>query len=469
MQREAAAQDSQNRQTIVTGGPGDGNVSIGFTEKDMEAWADFIPPMNSGALITMRLMNMVLDKLNIIHGLRWDLIRQAVQDCNQNYRLIKDVLIAKGEDPVNEITAFFAVNPRLRTRPRLPKRNARVDYRTYTPFIIVKKDQVLARLRPRREGKNGMNVHGESLPFQTVQPAGVRGGENTRTEGDLILAEIDGQMLEKGGILDVKDTLTIKGPVGYATGNIIFPGNVYINGPVSDGFKIYSGGSVIIKQTFDVTDAVTRGDLNVSGGIIGRGRGLLKIGGSLKTKFIENCRAAVRKNVLVDRAVINSQVWTLDILEMGDRGLILGSEVYALKKIRTGGIGRKEGKSSRIHCGVDFAIEQEKETHNNLIKILGLRIMKFREQLESEMDPEKRARLHENLDQAMEKQRESSDKLTELLKKTVHDESAVVEVSGEVVPGTLIEICHVGFSVNEVLHRVRIRLEQGLVITEPLC
>jgi uncharacterized protein (DUF342 family) len=435
----------------------------------MEAWADFIPPAKGGAPINMGLMNMILDKLNIIHGLRWDIIRRAVQDCNNGGRPINDVLIAKGEEPVNEIGAFFAVNPNLRRRPKLPEGNGRVDYRRYNPFTIVKKDQVLARLRPRREGKTGMNVHGETLPFQTVQPTGVRGGENTRTQGELILAEIDGQMVEKNNVLDVKDTLIIKGAVGYATGNIIFPGNVFIGGPVSDGFKIYSGGSVTIKQTFDVTDTVTKGDLSVSGGVIGRGRGILKIGGSLKAKFIENCRAAVRKSVLVDRAIINSLVWTLEAVEMGDRGLILGSEVYALKKIRTGGIGRKEGKSSKIHCGVDFAVEQERETCNNLIKILGIRIRKLRDQLEAETDPEEHARIHEDLDRALEKQGANSEKLTELLKKTVRNEDAVVEVSGEVVPGTVIEICHIAFPVTEPLSRVRLRLEQEVIVVVPLC
>jgi predicted RNase H-like nuclease (RuvC/YqgF family) len=118
---------------------------------------------------------------------------------------------------------------------------------------------------------------------------------------------------------------------------------------------------------------------------------------------------------------------------------------------------------------VDFAIEQEKETCNNLIKILGMRIRKLREQLESEADPEKRARIQEDLNQTLEKQRENSEKLSELLKKTVNNEDAVVEISGEVVPGTIIEICHIGFPVTEPLHRVRIKLEQGMIITGPLC
>jgi uncharacterized protein (DUF342 family) len=461
--------DSQNRQTIVTGKPNDGNLTISFTEKDMEAWADFIPPKGNGAPLNSRLVDLILDRLNIIHGVRRDVIRQAIQECNATRTPVRDVVIAKGDEPANEINSFFAVNPKLFTHPKVPEGNGRVDYRTYTPFIIVKKDQILARLRPHKEGRLGMNVHGEGLPFQTIQPSGVRGGENTRTEGDYIYAKIDGQMIEKNKVLDVKDTLTIKGPVGYATGNIIFPGSVYITGPVSDGFKIYSGGSVIIKQTFDVTDAIVKGDLTVSGGIIGRGQGLLKIGGSLKTKFIENCRAAMRKTARVDSAIINSQVWTLENIEMGDKGLILGAEVYALKGIKTGGIGRKEGKATKIHCGVDFTIEQEKEKNNNLIKLLGAKIRKLREFIEAEDDEGKIAKMQDDLDQMLAEQQKAADKLTELLAKTVHNESATVEVTGEIVPGTLIEICQIGFPVSEPLRRVRIKLVQGMVVTEPLC
>jgi uncharacterized protein (DUF342 family) len=461
--------DSQNRQIVIPGKKNDGNVAVGFTRKDMEAWADFLPPGASGAPLTSRLIEMVLGRLNIIHGLRWDQIRQAMRECNNGRQPVKDVLIAKGEDPVNEITAFYAINPKVYFRPKIPKGNARVDYRSYTPFVIVKKDQILARLRPPKEGRPGMNVHGESLPFQTIQPAGVRGGENTRTEGDLIFSRINGQMLERGGVLDVKDTLVVKGPVGYATGNIIFPGDVYINGPVSDGFKIYSGGSVTIRQTFDVTDTITRGNLKASGGIIGRGRGLLKIGGSLKAKFLENCRAAVRENVVVGRAIINSRVWTLESVEMENRGLVLGSEIYVQKKLRTGGIGRRNGKATRIYCGIDFTIEQEKEKNNRLIKILGTRIRELRDLIATEEEVGRRDKLLEGLNGMLEERQKAADKLAELLVKTVRNEDAVVEVSGEVVPGTFIEICQVGFLVTDPLCRVRFKLEKDLVITEPLC
>jgi hypothetical protein len=46
----------------------------------------------------------------------------------------------------------------------------------------------------------------------------------------------------------------------------------------------------------------------------------------------------------------------------------------------------------------------------------------------------------------------------------------VVEVLGEVAPGTLIEICQIALFVTEPLRHVRIRLDRGLgkLVSEPL-
>jgi hypothetical protein len=153
---------------------------------------------------------------------------------------------------------------------------------------------------------------------------------------------------------------------------------------------------------------------------------------------------------------------------MGDRGLILGSEIYALKGIKVGRIGKNDGKVSIIRCGINFTIEQEKEKNNNLIKMLWIMIRKIQGLLEDETDEGKRTALQANLDRLMQEQQAVSAKLTELLLATVYDESATVEVSGEVTPGTLIEICRVGLPVSEPLRQVRIKLEQGILVTEPL-
>jgi uncharacterized protein (DUF342 family) len=465
------SQDVIGPQTVVTGNRNDGNLAVIFSGNDMEAYADFIPPVADGAPINRTLIRAILNKLNIVYGVRWEAIRNAVNECNRTRKLIKNVLIAKGFHPVSEVGEYFEVNAHLGERFKQPEDNKQVDYRTYTPFIIVKKDQTLAWLKPRKEGRDGKNIHGVLVPFPVLRPDGVRGGKNTRTEGQFIYADIDGQLVEKNKVLEITDSLTIKGPVGYATGNIIFPGDVTITGPVSDGFKIYCGGSITIKQTFDVTDAMARGDLTVSGGIIGRGMAQLKIGGSIKTKFIENCRAAARKTITVTSDIINSTVYTLGSIEMGDRGLILGGEVYAVNRVRAGGIGRKAGKSSKLHLGIDFTAEQEKEKSNNHLKILDAKIRKLREILEAEeAGSERRAKLEDMLKQLLEEQQKTADRVTELLGRIITNENASVEILGEILPGTLIEICQVALFVTEPLHHVRLRLDKdtGKVVIESL-
>jgi uncharacterized protein (DUF342 family) len=303
------------------------------------------------------------------------------------------------------------------------------------------------------------------------RPEGVSGGANTRNDGRLILAEINGQLIENHRELSVQESLMIKGAVGYGTGNIIFPGDVLIEGPVSDGFKIYSGGSITIKQTFDVTDVIAKGDLVVAGGIIGRGAALVKSGGMVRTKFIENCRIAARKAVIVDSGIVNSSVFTLEHIELGEKGLILGGEVYAVHGLKAGGIGKKTGKAPRIHCGIDFTAQQEKEKNNNKLRILAAKLARLREMMAApEADGGKRAKMEELLHRLEEEQRKAAARVSDLLGQINTDENASVEVLGEIAAGTLIEICQVALFVTEPLRKVRVRLDKatGKVISEAL-
>jgi uncharacterized protein (DUF342 family) len=459
-----------NRSTVIPENKNDGNITITFLDNDLEARGDFMPPVGNGSPVTPNYIQALLDKLNIVYGIQWDSIQAAVEECNLNRRAMKNVLVARGDPPANEISEYIQINPFL-GQNNAPGADDKVDYRAKSPFIIVKKDQALAKQKSRKPGRDGKNVHGAAIPHSVIRPEGVSGGENTRMEGKFMLANINGQMVETKGVVSVSDSLVIKGGVGYKTGNIIFPGDVVIEGPVSDGFKIYSGGSVTIKQTFDVTDASTKTDLTVSGGIIGRGRALVKVGGCLKTKFIENCRIACRKTVSVDSEIINSNVFTLENLEMGDKGLIVGAEIWAVRGVRAGAIGKKSGKATRIHCGIDFTVEQEKEKNNNMLRILAAKLARIKELLaDPASEGDKKAKLEQLLARLEEEQRKASAKVAELMGRLNTDENAVVEVSGEIAEGTLIEICQIALFVTSPLKKIRVKLdrENGKLATENL-
>ncbi|MDR2500849.1 MAG: FapA family protein [Treponema sp.] len=456
--------------SVIPRDKNDGHIAVTIAGDAMAAWGDFFPPVGAGEPVSDGYINSLLVAYTIVHGVRWEAIQDAAMYCRLERKILRGTLIARGDEPVTEETEYFAINPHLKNAVLIERPNARIDYRSQSPFIIVKQGQILAQLRPKKNGRPGKNIRGAEIPCKVIRVEGVSGGKNTRTDEKYIYSQINGQLVEADKVLQVNDSLVIPGAVGYATGNIIFPGDVTIEGPVSDGFTIYSGGSVAIKQTFDVTSANIKGDLAVSGGIIGRGRALVKAGGALKTKFIDNCRIACRKAVTVDMEILNSSVYTMETLEMGDKGNILGSDIYAVHGIKAGNIGKKSAKRTRIHCGVDFTVQREMEKRNNHLGLLSAKLAKLRELLAEPLIPEKRANL-EALFHRLEEERDKTARLlSDLMPKTNRDENALVLASGEIAPGTLIEICQRALFVSEPLRRVRIKLDRtaGRLVHEPL-
>jgi len=473
-----------NPSTLVSDNENDGKINLTFLNDDYEVRGDFFPPMGNGKPISPYYIQSLLEKFRIVYGINKEEIHVAYKKCIKERDIIHNVLIAKGDPPRNEVLEYMQLNPLLNqnniqaevkkgvTSSEYADSTGSVDHRARSPFIIVKKDQALAKQKSRKPGKDGINVHGETAVYGVIRPEGVTGGENTRMEGRFLLACINGQLvLGKKGEVHVRDSLVINGPIDYTTGNIIFPGDVEIEGPVSDGFKIYSGGSVTIRQTFDVTDAITREDLNVAGGIIGRGQALVKVGGSLNTKFIQNCRVAARKKITVISEIVNSNVFTLENLEMGDKGQIVGGEIYAVRGVRTARIGKKTGKAARIHCGIDFTMEQEREKNNGLLRILSAKLDSVRKLLDDpEAGEEKRAKLEATRRRLEDEQQKIQAKISEILGRLNTCWNAAVEVTGEIVPGTLIEICQTALFVTEPLKKVKIRLdrESSKLITEKI-
>jgi uncharacterized protein (DUF342 family) len=459
----------QNHLIVLRENKNDGYLSITFSEDDLEAIADFMPPIGPGEPITPDYVSSVLERLNIVYGIWEETIQETVFRCNQLRKPVKEVVIARGDPPKDEILEYYECTPN--PEPPLSNPQNRIDYRAHSPFVIVKKGQILAYKRPQEKGRDGTNVHGMSIPYRVQRPEGVSGGSNTRTDENHIIAEIAGQLIENKKVISVQDSLVIKGPVGYATGNIIFPGDVIIDGPVSDGFKIYSGGSVTIKQTFDVTDVITKNDLTVAGGIIGRGRALVKVGGSLKTKFIENCRVACRKTLTVETEIINSSIYAMESIDLGDKGMIVGGDITTIHGIRAGRIGKISGKSTRIHCGIDFTVQQEKEKNNYHFQIISAKLAKLRELMAiPDQSPEKQAKMEELLHRLEDEQKKTGQRIADLLGRLEADANAVVEVTGEIAPGTLIEICQIALFVAEPLRGVRIKLDKinGKLVSDPL-
>jgi uncharacterized protein (DUF342 family) len=472
---------------MVIGDSLDGHIEITISEDGLEAWADLYPPAPAGRPITSDYLSYEIADKNIHYGLQMDELEQKALICNTSGQEVRHVVFARGVPPVDQVDEYYDLAPRFKDKQPLATPNKgsgtwgekAIDYKAISPFQLVKKGEILAYYKPPIKGKEGMDVYGMPINYRVLTRNTVKPSTNTRVEnretGRVIAALISGQFLRLGDELAIDSDLNIKGQVGYATGHINFPGNVSIAGEIAAGFKIYAGGNVTIKQTLDLTDVVTGGDLSVMGGIIGRSPGLVKVGGILRTKFIENCRVACRKQVVVQADIVNSSIFSLQSVVMSEKGGILGGDIWAVHGIRTGNIGKNSNKTTRIHCGIDFTVQQEKDKSNNELRLVNEKIRKYQEILHpgptaKRPDGETVKKINSALKELEAEQAELSAKLEAYMKRVYADEKAVVEIIGELAADTLIEICDVSLYVKEPLRKVRIRLDRniGELVSETL-
>ena len=163
--------------------------------------------------------------------------------------------------------------------------------------------------------------------------------------------------------------------------------------------------------------------------------------------------------------------YTLEKLEMGEKGRIVGGEIYAARGVYTGNIGKKNGKAARIFCGVDFTLEREREKDNGLLRVIAIKIDRLKARInDPDTDDEKRAKMEALLKKLDGQQQQIQGRVSDLLGRCNIHKDAVVEVKGEIVSGAYIRICQSAFSVTVPLKKVRIRLdaESDILITEKL-
>jgi uncharacterized protein (DUF342 family) len=449
--------------TVPVSGNKDGYVTVSFFDNDIEACADFMPPYGGGAPITSAYLKTLLSRFNIVHGVRYQEMEKAALAANLSKRAQTNVLIAEGMRPVSACPAYFVKNKRLgNTRPIIED-NKQADYRKFSPFVIVKKGQILAEIVPEIVGRPGKNVHGDEVPFETRTPPSLQFGENTYGDDKHFYAAIDGQFIEKNNVISVSNKLVIQGDVNYTTGNINFPGDVELNGSIADGFKVYVGGNLLAKQTLNATDIVVKGNIEVRGGIIGRGQATVKTGGEIKARFIENCKIAAWGNITVDTEILNASIYTMGRLNVGDRGFIMGAEIYAVHGMKCAKIGRTAGKACKIHVGVDFTVQKEIDKSVNQLRLHSAKLDKLKTLISASENVtgeryQKMIELRNKLDAEI---RRLSAVIDHLHTRVVVDEEATVTVYGEISQRTLVEIGQIALIVDKPLQRVTLRLDKA--------
>ncbi len=438
-------------------GRNDGTAEISVSEDGMTALATLIPPSGEGLPLSLDLVRDLVDSLGIKFGLDWDGIAEAVMQCNLDRHVMRDVVIARGLAPAPETPEHSTLEQKF-TKPPSPEVDdpQRVDFRRQSSIMVAAKGEIVARKVPKREGVEGSDVRGKAIPRPRLGVESFVAGKNVEAGPEGLVSLIDGQLSVNGNRLDVSDVLLIKGAVDFHTGHIVFPGDVIIEGAVRDGFKVYSGGSIICKDTIDAFDISAKKDLSCTQGIIGRKHAQLRVGGELRAKFIQNCHVAVRGDIHIASAIVNSRVFSLGMLDLGDKGVVMGGEAFAVHGMRCGRLGNQAFQRTLVHIGTDFTVQQRLDRANEQLRLMTVRLRQIDEAAAAHPGPAATTRKAEVV-----KAVNAARGLISNLMAGLHvDEAAVLEIKGEIFPGVVIEICHVSITVEEHLRASRFRLDK---------
>ena len=440
----------------------DAYAELTVSDDAMKAHLSLYPAIGEGAILTMDYVHALLQGAEVLIGVDFETIGEALFKVNTERRAVENLLVARGETPVPARPEYY----RIITAAPTPvvEVAGRVDYRSSSRINIVQPGQTIARLVSAQEGVDGRTVRGDEIPAPTESVRQLRPGKNTRAVREFVVATVGGSLKTKDGEFFVEDCLEVAGAVGYETGSIEFPGDVVLRGGVKEGFHIWAGGSVTAKVTVDVSEIYCRKDFLAQAGLIGRKKRLLRAGGRVQAKFVGNCVIESKSSVFVQDYVYHSCVNALDRLAMGERGKIIGGSVTVGAGIRCYQLGNTAHIRTVVRAGIDFVSERRLTILRDKREKLASHVARLRASLTGE-PTDRQLDILSRLEDAMLQVSTQMAELAETLDRT---EDAAIVVEGPVRQGGLIQNCRATIDVDKQLNGVTFRLDKttGRIVTE---
>ncbi len=447
----------------------DGRMDVRISNDAMEARADFRPPKGDGVPIAFDAVEEALRSKGITHGVDWEAVKDCILRCNGERVVVADAIIARGIPAQDEVPAHILVEESLRQEaPPATGREETIDYKAQSPFQLVKEGDVLARIVAKEAGVFGMDVKGAAVHFGKKGVKSPRPGKNTEIAGNTVLATCNGRFMSSPDSFSVTEVLNVSGDVDYSTGHIDFPGDVMIVGEVKRGFKLKVGGSLYCNRVIDATEVVCGGDLVTNQGILGRGSGTVKAAGGIRARFIENCYVEANKTISVSTGCLNSLVHTLDKVDAGTNGMIVGGGIVTQNGISVGQLGAAAGTHTEVRCGIDYTVSQKLVWIRDKSIALALKMKEVDRRISAGKDADaKLAEFREKLRAAIRKLNDASRVLVMGLDR---NEAAEIVVFNTIHPGTYIEICNIPYVVERPLSHVVFSLDKksGKVVARKL-
>lgn len=334
----------------------DASITVNISSDKMKATMVIKPPDGGKMLDKSGIMD-VLKSNGVLYG-----IDESTLETVSNYPVYNEIIaIAVGTPATNgqngKVEFHFNLN---RDNKPVVLEDGRVDFRELNLIESVKKGQVLCSLIPPLLGTPGKTVENIEVPALDGKPAILPRGKNVELTEDQqnLVAAIDGQVNYIEGKVNVFANYEVPANVDNSTGNINFVGNVIIRGNVLSGFIVEAGGNVEILGVVEAAVIKAGGDIILRRGMQGLGKGMLKSGGDIIAKYIENSIIDAKGDIKAE-AIMHSNVKCGNKLELsGKKGLLIGGKCKVGKEISAKVIGSYLATNTDIEVGTDPQLKE---------------------------------------------------------------------------------------------------------------
>ena len=341
--------------------PVDATIQLRLTEDKVRAWIFVLPPRNGGQDLTEEALLAFLMQNNIRYGVDSYTVRKLVEK-----RLyFKMIQIATGLDPMHgrngEVQELVTREKKIDLRE---DSHGQVDYKELNIISSVRAGEAICHVKLPTKAKDGRTVTDEVIKGRDGKYPHVPQGRNTQLneDGSKLLATIDGEVVFEAGLFRVQRLLTIPGDVDTAVGNVDFPGDVVIGGDVREGFSVKAGGRIYIKGTVEGAKLYAEGDVQIEHGMVGGQKGLIECSGTLRCRYLENCKVYAKGKVYVENIVFSDVASDDSVVITAERGSITGGKITAASFVNAKTIGSRNnsGLVTKIFLGATpHMLEQE--------------------------------------------------------------------------------------------------------------
>lgn len=356
--------------------PADAEVNIIVSNDEQTAYIGIKPPVNGGRDLTHSQLLSELERKRIVNGVLYDKLKELAEKPLYNTM----VMVAQGSLPEEgadaKLTFHFSYNREIKPRERA---DGTVDYHDLGLIEAVKEGETLVTLTPAVRGVPGKTVTGRVILPASVRNLALPMGKNTRISDDKLqlLAAKSGSVEFQYGKVNIYDVFTLNGDVCNATGNIKFEGSVVINGDVLTGFSVIATGNINVMGNVEGAILEAGGDIKISVGMVGQGRGRAKCGGSFRALFVENAEIFAKGDVMADVFMHSSIMCGGSLIADGKRGAIIGGNYIVGKDVKALTVGAASGVVSAFELGIDPTLSERLKSINESIRVINNELVKL--------------------------------------------------------------------------------------------